>query len=264
MNHKSPFLFSVLALAAAAVHAQQMEFVAGATPAGPQTAQVKYTLLKPQDKTAETVKDGERNPYGKSDGGLKTVDQKGTNEENDIRDRLLKLRVVGVSPDPQGLRVMLGDMVLVPGAFVPQVLPEQTVVLRVGSITPQAIELIWVEKKSSGLPARTMTIPVDLRPSVRIKLKGQPTEKNRWQKESSDDGEAAVTRLFPEVDQTPASAPTQMAQNTAVPRAVPVQEAGAAEQPPSSPPALSLKPVPQWEKVMSLLQRILPKEGSAP
>ncbi len=124
MNHNSPFLFSLLALAAAAVHAQQMEFVADAAPAAPQTEQVKYTLLKPQDKTAETVKDGEHNPFGKSEGELKAGDQKGTNEENQIRDRLAKLRVVGVSPDPKGLRVMLGDMVLVPGQFVPQVLPE--------------------------------------------------------------------------------------------------------------------------------------------
>ena len=40
-----------------------MDFVAGCRPARPQTEQVKYTLLKPEDKTSETVKDGERNPY---------------------------------------------------------------------------------------------------------------------------------------------------------------------------------------------------------
>jgi hypothetical protein len=264
MNPRSLFLLSVLALAAAAVHAQQMEFVADGAPTAPPAEQVKYTLLKPQDKTAETVKDGEHNPFGKSDSELQAGDQKGTNEENQIRDRLAKLRVVGVSPDAKGLRVMLGDMVLVPGQYVPQVLPEQTVMLRVGSITSHAIELIWVEKKPSGLPARTITIPVDLRPYVRTKLKGQPNEKNQWEKEGSDSGEGAMTTMFPEVPQTAASAPTQMAQNTAVPRAVPVQEPGDGGQPPAPAEAPSLKPDPQWEKAMNLLQKILPKESSAP
>ncbi|WP_075089006.1 hypothetical protein [Verrucomicrobium spinosum] len=80
------------------------------------------------------------------------MDANGTTEENEIRDRLAKLRVVGVSPGQRGLRVMLGDMVLEPGEDVPQVLPEQTLSLRVGAISSRAIELVWVEKKPTGLP----------------------------------------------------------------------------------------------------------------
>ncbi len=135
--------------------------------------------------------------------------------------------------------------------------------LRVGNITAQAIELIWVEKKPSGLPARTITIPVDLRPYVRTKLKGQPNEKNQWEKESNGSGEAAITRMFLDVAQTAGSAPTQMAQNTAVPRAVPVQEP-VSEQSAAPAQTSSIKPDPQWEKAMNLLQKILPKGSSAP
>ncbi len=64
-------------------------------------------------------------------------------EENQIRELLEKLRVVGVSPGRRGLRVMLGDMVLEPGVLVPQVLADQTIALRVASITPEAICLVW-------------------------------------------------------------------------------------------------------------------------
>jgi hypothetical protein len=262
MNMKLHLLAPLLA-AAAVAHAQQSAFnPQDSASSSAHTEQVKYTLLKPQDKTSETVKEGERNPYSKGEAQLVSEEQKGTNEENQIRDRLVKLRVVGASPGPEGLRVMLGDMVLEPGKFVPQVLPEQTVMLRVGSITPQSIELIWVEKKPSGLPARTMVIPVDLRPSVRTLLKGQPTEKNQWGKDGGGKSDAPITLLFPEVAQTAGSSPAQMAHNTAAPRVTSVSTSADAPKPDSQEPAP--KPDPQWEKAMDLLDEIMPKQDAAP
>jgi hypothetical protein len=147
------------------------------------------------------------------------------------------------------------------------VLPEQTVVLRTGRITQQAIELIWVEKKPSGLPARTLTIPVDLRPYVRCALPGQATDKNQWEKEHGSASQAAVTVLYPEVAQSPATSNSQMAQNTTAPRAVPVDEQPGSphsETPAAGTGKPALKPDPQWEKAMNLLDKILPKGKKAP
>jgi hypothetical protein len=234
-----------------------------------ETEEVKYTLLRPGDKTAEVVKEGERNPFGKGEDALKDLDAKGTNEENEIRDRLTRLRVVGVSPGSRGLRVMLGDMVLEPGEMVPQVLPEQTVALRVGAITPRAIELVWVEVKPSGLPPRVLTIPVDLRPYVRYALKGQPNEKNQWDKSSPAGATAAVGTQFPDVAQTPAHNPAGLASSnpSKVTPLVP-PASGAAESPlplpvPGAPGPSAVEvpaqiQLPEWGKAMEMLQKLVP------
>lgn len=258
----SPLLLaSAFAAAACLAPAQQLEFLPEASP--PKQESVKYTLLKPADKTSEQVQEGERNPFAKSDDEMRAHNQKGTNEENQIRDRLEKLRVVGVSPGARGLRVMLGDMVLEPGQIVPQVLPEQSVSLRVGSITAESIEMVWMEKKPSGLPPRTLTISVDLRPYVRYQLMGQPTDKNRWEKQKDEATKVPVARLFPEVSQTSAAGGQHMAQNTAAPRAIPVEETPPATTA-ADKPKPEIKPNPQWEKAMGMLEKLMTKGAAKP
>lgn len=272
MNIKKLSLVTVLAMSSFVARAQQLEFLPDGNPSPSSSENIKYTLLKPEDKTSETVKEGEHNPFGKSEVELRAQNQKGTNEENQIRERLEKLRVVGVSPGARGLRVMLGDMVLEPGLYVPQVLPEQDLMLRVGNITTQSIELIWMEKKPSGLPARTMTIMVDLRPFVRTKLMGQPTQKNQWEKQYSGPKDVPVAVTFPDVVQNTINTPLQTAQNTNIPKAEPVDDAdpasgGAPATEPASlpiPPKPEVKANPQWEKAMNLLDKILPKEEPKP
>lgn len=139
------------------------------------TAPIKFALIMPDDKTSEKVTDNERNPFSRNEDANKGLVVKASNEENIIREQLLKLRVVGQSPGSRGgMRVMLGDMILSEDQVVPQVLPDQTLNLRVGSIREDAIELVWVEKKNTGMPPRTLTIPMDLRPKVRYQLQGQP------------------------------------------------------------------------------------------
>jgi len=153
-----------------------------ATPAAPaaldkslpqRAAVVKYTLIMPNDKTSESVKPEDRNPFGRIDEEAKQF--KGTSEEVMIRDRLMKLRVCGASLDNKGdvARVMLGDMILTPGQGLPAVIQNQSLALRVGSMSKSAIELIWIEKKPLGLPSRKLIVPVDLRPFVRYRLLGQ-------------------------------------------------------------------------------------------
>ena len=232
-----------------AVLAQQPEFQPDARP---KQDSVKYTLLKPADKTSELVKADERNPFALNDADARSQTQKGTHEENEIRERLEKLRVVGVSPGDRGLRVMLGDMVLEAGQLVPQLLPDQSVALRVGTISSQAIELFWIEAKPSGLPPRKLTIAVDLRPYVRYQLMGQPTQRNQFEKQKDEAGKLPVARLFPEVSQVPAAAaPVPTQPTAATPRAAAASSATA-------------KVDPQWQKAMALLEEIERKEEKKP
>ncbi|WP_051945358.1 hypothetical protein [Verrucomicrobium sp. BvORR106] len=250
----------------------QENFLPDGTVAPTAPESVKYTLIKPGDKTSENVKEGERNPFTKGDKVVQSLDQNGTTEENDIRERLSKLRVVGVSPGARGLRVMLGDMVLEPGEDVPQVLPEQSISLRVGNISPRAIELVWVEKKPSGLPPRVLTIPVDLRPYVRSILKGQANSVNQWEKEKPETARGVVATDFPDVAQTSAQNPTQLAQNDRSAPKPPVASATAGQstshQAPAQPtadggdtPHLTLPAVPELEEAMSLLKKLVPLGG---
>jgi hypothetical protein len=264
-------LLGLVLLSGAPLQAQQ-EYVPDspsvATPVEPGTGHeaVKYTLLKPNDKTSEVVREMDRNPFGRSDAEVQSQNQKGTNEENQVRDVLTKLRVVGVSPGPNGLRVMLGDMVLEAGQIVPQVLAEQTISLRVASITHDSINLIWVEANPTGLPPRTLTIPVDIRPSVRVRLMGQPTAKNQWEKDSQDKGATPLTRHFPATAQTPAFNENYMVRTESVPKALPVEE-DAPTRPATVPTALEpapQKPASEWEQAMKLLEKLAPSPPQNP
>lgn len=262
---------AALLLLACSARAQQ-EYITepplpGQQPGGLPTDVVKYTLLKPNDKTSERVQDSDRNPFSKSDSELQSQTQKGTNEENQIREILEKLRVVGVTPGGNGLRVMLGDMVLEQGQIVPQVLPQQTIALRVESIAPDAINLVWVEAKPTGLPPRTLTIGVDLRPYVRVKLMGQSNERNRWEKQSEEAPGVPVARQF-----SGESAPT-LKDPTTSSRSAPASRPGAAPTPAAAPPAAQAQTPPavpaaasppeapsspEWDYAMKLMQKLMP------
>lgn len=54
--------------------------------------------------------------------------------------------------------------------MVPDVLPDQQVKLKVKSISPTQIEMVWVEKKPTGLPPKPFVIDVDVSPRVRYKM----------------------------------------------------------------------------------------------
>lgn len=128
---------------------------------------VKYALVLPSEKTPEMLKADENNPFEVSGaGGLKEADT----EENRVRDILLSMPAVGGGAGPDGMRVMLGGMRLEVGKEVPAVLPDQQVMLRVKAITPHSIEMVWVEKKPTGLPPKTFVIDVDVSPRVRYKM----------------------------------------------------------------------------------------------
>lgn len=140
---------------------------------------VQYQLILPEEKTPETVKPEEHNPF-ESESESQNRLAPGDTEENRVRDRLLKLPVVGTKRmENGGMRVLLGDLILETGKVVPPVLPGQLVELRVKNITTQYIELAWQEKRASGLPPKLMIIPINIGPKIRYQMPGQVDEDGR-------------------------------------------------------------------------------------
>lgn len=134
---------------------------------GEEGGRMKYVLILPDEKNAELVKAEENNPFETAKDGR---EEDADTEENQVRDILLAMSASGMSTGPKGIRVMLGGMRLETGVEVPSVLPDQQVKLRVKDITPNAIELVWVEKKPSGLLPKVLVIPIDAAPKVRYRM----------------------------------------------------------------------------------------------
>lgn len=128
---------------------------------------VQYTLILPDEKNPEVIKADENNPFeAVADKNVK----EGDTEENRVRDILLSMPAKGGGSGPNGMRVMLGSMRLEAGQEVPSVLPDQQVKLQVKSITPNQIEMVWVEKKPTGLPPKPFVINVDVSPRIRYRM----------------------------------------------------------------------------------------------
>jgi hypothetical protein len=161
---KSYLLTSIsVFIAATAVMAQEQPL--GTAEEAPE--RVQYTLFLPEEKTPEVIKAEENNPF---EAAVDQNQKEGDTEENRVRDMLLQMPAKGGGNGPEGMRVMLGSMRLEAGQMVPDVLPDQQVKLKVKAISPTQIEMVWVEKKPTGLPPKPFVIDVDVSPRVRYKM----------------------------------------------------------------------------------------------
>ena len=143
---------------------------------GEEEKRVQYQLVLPEEKTPENVKPEENNPF-ESESETQSRLAPGDTEENRVRDKLLKLQVVGTVRLPDGrMSVLLGNIKLEAGKTVPPVLPDQMVELKVKNITTEYIELAWQEKRATGLPPKLMVIPINIAPKVRYQMLGQSEE----------------------------------------------------------------------------------------
>ncbi len=134
---------------------------------------VEYMMIFPDEKAPEIVKPEEENPFVAL-ADLSVKEDSGSSEENRVKDMLLAMEVVGRSERPQGgYRIQLGDITLQEGMIVPSFLPDQSVHLRVNHISDSEIEFVWLEKQRTGLPPRTLLMPVRMKPVVRQMLPGQ-------------------------------------------------------------------------------------------
>lgn len=225
---------------------------------------VKYTLLMPSEKSSELVAKEERNPFGKGDEEMRDVSGKSSSEETKIQEQLSKLHATGLSPGPNGLRVLFGDMWLSKNDVMPPVIRDQTLALRVNDVTREAIQLVWMEKKFTGLPPRLLVIPVDLRATVHRVPHGQVPEKTETNKQR----ESKASKLATAVE-IPASA--LMAQSQSDPKAsqtaaaaAPAEAPPASAPPPSAPPSTDPAPAVASATKETASSPATPDESAAP
>jgi len=130
--------------------------------------------LRPDEKRPLALRDGERNPYAKRGPENETApDENGNAEELRIRERLTQLRVTGRSNGRNGLRVLLGDIILEEGVLLPPLLEDQSENLRVIELNDDTVVLGWLDIETNELTGKTMQVAYDLSPSVVYALHGQ-------------------------------------------------------------------------------------------
>ncbi len=222
----SALLFVGLSVAAIA---QEQPAPGTETSADGPVERVQYALILPEEKNAEMVKAEENNPF---EAVTSEAQDEGDTEENRVRDILLTMPAVGGGSGPDGMRVMLGSMRLEAGQMVPNVLPDQQVMLKVKSVTPQLIELVWVEQKPSGLPPKPFVIPVDVSPSVRYRMPSGNGEQRG--------GIGTMRRAGFSAFNVRPDAKAEPAQEVTASKAIPVEEKAAKPAPASTPPAANV------------------------
>src|SRR5690606_29244548 len=122
----------------------------------------------------------ERNPYAKrSPKEEKATAQESNAEELRIRERLGALRITGRSRGPNGLRVLLGDIILEEGRILPQLLEDQSENLRVVELNEDMVVLGWLDIETGDLTGKTMQVAYDLTPSIGYALHGQGPDSAR-------------------------------------------------------------------------------------
>lgn len=130
--------------------------------------------MRPEEKRPLLLKASERNPYAKrSDREEITGEENIDAEEQQIRARLGSLAVTGRSEGPNGLRILLGDIILEQGRILPQLLEDQSENLKVLAISDDTVVLGWIDLASGEASGKTMQVSYDLSPRVSYALHGQ-------------------------------------------------------------------------------------------
>ncbi len=146
--------------------------------------------MRPDEKRPLILKDNERNPYAKRSEEEEATGEEGINaEEQQIRARLSSLSVSGRSQGLNGLRVLLGDIILEQGRLLPQLLEEQSENLKVIEINEDTVILGWLDIESGEPTGKTMQVAYDLTPMVSYALHGQEAP------EVDANGEVAQRRM---------------------------------------------------------------------
>lgn len=146
--------------------------------------------MRPEQKRPLELKENERNPYAKRSAEEEATGEDGVNEEEQqIRARLSSLSVSGRSQGPNGLRILLGDIILEQGRLLPQLLEEQSENLKVIEINEDTVILGWLDIESGEPTGKTMQVAYDLTPMVTYALHGQEAPV------ADEEGEIAERRM---------------------------------------------------------------------
>lgn len=134
--------------------------------------------MRPTEKRPLILKENERNPYAKrSVEQVEAAEEQANSEELRIREKLGNLKVTGRSRGPKGLRVLMGDIILEEGRDLPQLLEDQSELIRVIELSEDTIVLGWLDSNSGEPTGKTAQVAYDLSPSVGYALQGQDRAK---------------------------------------------------------------------------------------
>ncbi len=143
--------------------------------------------MRPPQKRALLLKESERNPYARRNPHEEVAAQETINaEEIRIRNHIASMRVAGRSTGPNGLRVLLGDLILEEGRILPQLIEGQSEGLHVIDVNEDTVVLGWIDAENGKPTGKTMQIGYDLSPVVSFAL-GAP--------ETSNDGNPGPPRM---------------------------------------------------------------------
>lgn len=130
--------------------------------------------MLPDEKRALTLKPSENNPYAKrAVVQEETPELEQNSEEVALRSKLSSLQVTGSSRSPRGMILLFGDILIERGRVLPQLIANQTQLLKVTDVTNEKIVLGWLDTETGELTGKTMQINYDLAPNVRHILQGQ-------------------------------------------------------------------------------------------
>lgn len=168
--------------------------------------------ILPSQKIPAAIDPGDRNPFAtrRSDVEIPLNGIDVESEESRIRQVFAGLRVTGMVPASKGSpRVLVGDLILKEGIELPQVIENQTDVLRVTRITDKKVEITWIDEEVAEAP-RKLLIPINLDPEVSFLLPGRSSNvgqqfvkmaKEEEQGAAGTDGSAVNDPLVSEEEQ---------------------------------------------------------------
>ena len=126
--------------------------------------------MHPDEKRPLLLTERERNPYARRSPDASPINENGENEEEiQIRQSLTSLSVTGqVRGGSNGLRVLLGDIILEKGRILPQLLPEQSENLQVVEVTEENVVFAWLDIETGEPTGKTMQLPYDVSPQCPV------------------------------------------------------------------------------------------------
>jgi hypothetical protein len=147
------------------------------------------------DSSLRPITPTERNPFADRSKNTQLAAVKETEtEEMKIRMLIGNLKFGGMGNGSNGMKVLVGDLILRKGTLLPQVIPDQTEQLVVRELDSDMIELAFLEVPQYQGQPRVIVIPLNLTPTVEQILSGRKNEKyviHRGRKEMMEEKDLA-------------------------------------------------------------------------
>ncbi len=110
----------------------------------------------PEDKTAETIKKGEYNPFAERQ-ATQITKEDGESEDSKLMTILRRIPLTGIVHDADGrCKVLFGSKLLAEGDRLPKYLENQTSLQRVSKVTDKVVEFSWVEDQAGATPRKVV------------------------------------------------------------------------------------------------------------